>query len=159
MNIHKFALVVLPLLVSCAVQAQEPEQELPDAKGKDLLENICGSCHGTDVVIKIHTTKDKWKATVDEMAARGAEGTDQQLDTIVDYLAKCFGPVVNVNKAEAQELQTQFEITGPEATAIVQYRKDKGDFKALADLKNVPGLDFKTIEPLRYRIRFKDASN
>jgi competence ComEA-like helix-hairpin-helix protein len=133
-------------------------QDLPEAKGKDLYERICGSCHGTDVVFKTRTTKEKWKVTVDEMAARGAEGTDEQLDTIIDYLAKCFGPRVNVNKAEAKDLETQFEITPKEAEAIVQYRRDKGDFKELADLKGVPGVDFSKIESVRYRVIFAEGA-
>jgi len=153
MNIYRSALVLLPLLFSVPAQPQE----LPEAKGRDLYEKICGTCHGTEVVFKTRTTKEKWKDTVDEMAARGAEGTDEQLDTIIDYLAKCFGPRVNVNKAAAKEMETQFEITGKEAEAIVQYRMDKGDFKEVADLKNVPGLDFAKIEPLRYRITFAEG--
>jgi mono/diheme cytochrome c family protein len=111
MNIYRFALVLFPLVFGLPAQAQD----LPEAKGRDLYEKICGACHGTEVVFKTRTTKEKWKDTVDEMAARGAEGTDEQLDTIIDYLAKCFGPRVNVNKAAAKELETQFELTGTEA--------------------------------------------
>jgi competence ComEA-like helix-hairpin-helix protein len=154
MNIYRFALMLFPLFFCLPAQPQE----LPEAKGRDLYEKICGSCHGTDVVFKTRTTKEKWKTTVDEMAARGAEGTDEQLDTIIDYLAKCFGPRVNVNKAAAKELETQFELTGTEAEGIVKYRQDKGDLKDVADLKNVPGLDFKKIESVRYRIIFLDAA-
>jgi competence ComEA-like helix-hairpin-helix protein len=154
MNIYRSALMILPLFFSLPAQPQD----LPEAKGRDLYEKICGTCHGTEVVFKTRTTKEKWKDTVDEMAARGAEGTDEQLDTIIDYLAKCFGPRVNVNKATAKELQTQFEITPKEAVAIAQYRMDKGDFKTVADLKNVPGLDFTKIEPLRYRIIFVEGA-
>ena len=153
MNIPRWALILLPLLFWSPAQSQE----LPEAKGKDLYEKICGTCHGTDVVFKIRTTKEKWKETVDEMASRGAEGTDEQLDTVIDYLAKCFGPRVNVNKAAAKEIETQFEITPKEAEAIVQYRQDKGDFKQLADLKNVPGLDFTKIEPVRFRVTFVEG--
>jgi competence ComEA-like helix-hairpin-helix protein len=153
MNIYRSGLMILPLFFSLPAQPQD----LPEAKGRDLYEKICGTCHGTEVVFKTRTTKEKWKDTVDEMAARGAEGTDEQLDTIIDYLAKCFGPRVNVNKATAKELQTQFEITPKEAEAIVQYRMDKG-FKTVADLKNVPGLDFAKIEPLRYRIIFVEGA-
>src|SRR5215467_6841450 len=154
MNIHQPALALIPLFFCLPAQSQE----LPEAKGRDLYEKICGTCHGTDVVFKTRTTKEKWKNTVDEMASRGAEGTDAQLDTIIDYLAKCFGPRVNVNKAEAKELETQFEITTKEAEAIVQYRKDKGDFKEVADLKSVPGLDFKEIESVRFRITFAEGT-
>src|SRR5580704_8315632 len=154
MKIYKPVLVLLPLLFGLPAQPQD----LPEAKGRDLYEKICGTCHGTEVVFKTRTTKEKWKDTVDEIAARGAEGTDEQLDTIIDYLTKCFGPRVNVNKAAAKEIETQFEITAKEAEAIIQYRMDKGDFKEVADLKSVPGLDFKKIEPLRYRITFAEGA-
>ena len=154
MNIYRPALIFIPLLFSLPVQPQD----LPEAKGKDLYEKICGACHGTDVVFKTRTTKEKWKETVDEMAARGAEGTDEQLDTVIDYLAKCFGPRVNVNKAAAKEIETQFDLTSAEAEAVVKYRQDKGDFKDVADLKNVPGLDFKKIESVRYRVTFTEGT-
>jgi competence ComEA-like helix-hairpin-helix protein len=154
MKIYRSALLLLPLFFCLPAQPQE----LPEAKGRDLYEKICGSCHGTDVVFKTRTTKEKWKNTVDEMASRGAEGTDEQLDTIIDYLAKCFGPRVNVNKATAKELETQFELTTKEAEALVQYRMDKGDFKEVAGLKNVPGLDYTKIESVRYRITFTEAA-
>ncbi|HEX4595681.1 MAG TPA: helix-hairpin-helix domain-containing protein [Bryobacteraceae bacterium] len=154
MNIYRSALILLPILFSLSAQPQD----LPEAKGKDLYEKICGACHGTDVVFKTRTTKEKWKNTVDEMASRGAEGTDEQLDTITDYLAKCFGPRVNVNKAAAKEIETQFELTSTEAEAIVKYRQEKGDFKDVAGLKNVTGLDFSKIESVRYRIIFADGA-
>jgi len=154
MNIYKPALLVLPLLFSWPAQPQD----LPEAKGKDLYEKICGTCHGTDVVFKTRTTKEKWKATVDEMASRGAEGTDEQLDTIINYLAKCFGPRVNVNKAAAKEIETQFELTSTEAEAIVKYRQEKGDFKDVAGLKNVPGLDSAKIEAVRLRVIFAEGA-
>ena len=154
MNVYKPALLVLPLLFSWPAQPQD----LPEAKGKDLYEKICGTCHGTDVVFKTRTTKEKWKATVDEMASRGAEGTDEQLDTIIDYLAKCFGPRVNVNKAAANEIETQFELTTTEAEAIVKYRQEKGDFKDVAGLKSVPGLDSAKIEAVRLRVIFAEGA-
>ena len=154
MNIYRSAFLALPLFFCLPAQPQD----LPEAKGRDLYEKICGSCHGTDVVFKTRTTKDKWKNTVDEMASRGAEGTDEQLDTIIDYLAKCFGPRVNVNKATAKELETQFELATKEAESIVQYRMDKGDFKDVAGLKSVAGLNYAKIESVRYRIIFADGA-
>jgi len=69
-------------------------------------------------------------------------------------VAKYFGPMVEVNKAAAKELQTELEITAKEAEAIVQYRKDKGNFKDWADLGKVSGLDMKKLEPLKNRITF-----
>jgi competence protein ComEA len=60
---------------------------------------------------------------------------------------------VNVNKAGELELES-LSLTRAEAEAVVQYRTDKGAFKTLDDLKNVPGLDYKKIEAKKSRIVF-----
>ena len=62
----------------------------PPAKGKELVENTCGSCHGLDVIVAQHATKDGWASIVDYMVSRGATGTPAEIQTIVDYLAKSF---------------------------------------------------------------------
>ena len=67
-------------------------QDLPEGKGKDLLQMICADCHGLDVITAQRATKDGWASIVDSMVSRGANGTKEQLDTIIDYLAKNFGP-------------------------------------------------------------------
>jgi mono/diheme cytochrome c family protein len=53
---------------------------------------ICADCHGLDVITAQRGTKDEWASIVDSMVSRGANGTKEQLDTIIDYLAKNFGP-------------------------------------------------------------------
>ena len=115
---------------------------------------ICSACHDAAVVVTMHNSKDDWQATVDDMKGRGAEGSDDEFKAIIGYLAKYQGPEVNVNKATAKDLETQLEITTSEATAIVKYRQDKGDFKEWADLQKVADLDIKKIEPLKGRITF-----
>ncbi|HLI85808.1 MAG TPA: cytochrome c [Bryobacteraceae bacterium] len=84
----KLAVVFLPLFALGIAQAQD----MPDGKGKDLIMQICTDCHGADVITAQHNTKDGWASIVDSMVSRGASGTKEQLDTIVDYLTKNFGP-------------------------------------------------------------------
>jgi competence protein ComEA len=129
-------------------------QELPEAKGKEVVETVCSVCHEATTVSRFRKSKDDWQAVIDDMITRGADASDQDFDTVVDYLARCFGPTINVNASKADELEKQLEISAQEAEAIVQYRESKGDFKELADLKKVTSLDFSKIEPLRYRITF-----
>ena len=78
-----------------------------------------------------------------------------------DYLTKNYGPEapkpVNVNKATPVEIESTLALTRAESAAIVQYRADKGDFKGLDDLKNVPGLDFKKSKPKRPGLPFKNG--
>jgi competence ComEA-like helix-hairpin-helix protein len=145
------AAFLLPIFLVPLAQAQD----LPDAKGKDVTNKICGSCHEAGVVSKYRNSQDDWLGIVDDMKGRGADGSDEDFRTIVAYLTHFFGPDVNVNKANSKELQTQLEISSKEADAIVQYRQGQGDFKSFADLKKVPGLEMSKIEPLQQRIVFR----
>ena len=65
---------------------------LPDGPGKAATQRICSACHGVDVVAAERHPRTEWQKVVDDMAARGADGTDAELKSIVDYLAKYFGP-------------------------------------------------------------------
>lgn len=149
-SMKRLVVASIPLLFLAAAQAQD----LADGPGKDTFVKICSACHDAAVVVTMHNSKDDWQATVDDMKGRGAEGSDDDFKTIIGYLAKYQGPEVNVNKATAKDLETQLEITTSEATAIVKYRQDKGDFKEWADLQKVADLDIKKIEPLKGRITF-----
>jgi len=86
----KRALAIVPILAFAYTLSQA--QDLPEGKGKDLLQMICADCHGLDVITAQRATKDGWASIVDSMVSRGANGTKEQLDTIIDYLAKNFGP-------------------------------------------------------------------
>ena len=136
------AVLLIPFLAISLTLAQA--QDLPAGKGKDLVENTCGSCHGLDVVVAQHATRDGWASIVDYMVSRGATGTTEEITTIVDYLAKNFPAEVtktNVNKATSMDLQTKLELTAKDADAIVKYRTDHGNFKDWDSLAKVPGID------------------
>jgi competence protein ComEA len=82
--------------------------------------------------------------------------TAKERATIIDYLAANFKPggKIYVNKAAAKDLVTAFEISPKEADAIVLYRKEKGDFKTIEDLKKVPGLNISKIDTNIARLEF-----
>ena len=155
-NMHRAALLIPFLAISVTV-AQA--QDLPAGKGKDLVENTCGSCHGLDVVVAQHATRDGWASIVDYMVSRGASGTPEEITTIVDYLAKNFPAAAktNVNKATSMDLQTQLELTAKDADAIVKYRTDHGDFKDWDGLTKVPGIDTAKLTAKKDSIAFTDA--
>ena len=46
--------------------------------------------HTTRIVEK-KLSKEEWDDIVDKMAARGARASDEEIDTIVNYLVKNFG--------------------------------------------------------------------
>ena len=147
-TMNRLVLASFSLLFLAAAQAQD----LPEGKGKDTFSKICGACHDAGVVVTMHQSKDDWQSTVDDMKGRGADGSDADFKTIVDYLTKYQGPEVNINKASADDLQKQLDLTAAEAAAVVKYRQDNGDFKGWADVQKVSGLDAKKLDPLKGRI-------
>jgi competence protein ComEA len=157
MNLMTRAALLIPFLAISFVVAQA--QDLPPGKGKELVENTCGSCHGLDVIVAQHATKDGWASIVDYMVSRGATGTPAEIQTIVDYLAKSFPAAAaktNVNKASSMDLQTQLELTSKDADAIVKYRTDHGDFKDFDGLTKVPGVDTAKLTAKKDSIAFSD---
>ncbi len=151
---NRVALLIPFLAMSLAV-AQA--QDLPPGKGKELVENTCGSCHGLDVVVAQHANRDGWASIVDYMVSRGATGTPAEIQTIVDYLAKNFPAAkTNVNKASSMDLQSQLELSAKDADAIVKYRTDHGDFKDWDALAKVPGIDTAKLTAKKDSIAFSD---
>jgi competence protein ComEA len=129
-------------------------QDLPDGKGKDKVEMVCGACHGLEGIMAMNNAKSAWQDLIEDMRGRGADGSEADFKTIADYLAKYFGPIVQVNKAPAKDLQEQLDLSGDEAAAIVKYRDANGGIKSWDDLAKVPGLDAKKLEPLKKRLKF-----
>jgi competence protein ComEA len=131
-------------------------QTLPDGAGKAVTEKMCMPCHGLENVVKARLTKDRWAKEVDDMVARGATGTDDEIEQVINYLAANFGPPtkVNVNTAEAASLAAALGLPTGDAAAIISYRNANGKFKDLKDLAKVPGIDAKKIEGATDRIEF-----
>jgi len=147
------------VLACCAVApvmlaAQEPEYKLPDGPGKAAVEKMCSKCHDLEGVVHNRNTREGWEMVVDEMIARGAEGTDQEIDLVIEYLAANFGKV-NVNKATTEQLIEALSVPKQIASAIVAHREKNGPFKEWEDLQKVPGLDIKKIQDKKGRIVFK----
>jgi cytochrome c5 len=66
--------------------------ELPEGEGKAIATENCQACHKLTNLTKAHKDLDDWKETVQTMIDRGANVPADQVDTLVQYLAKNFGP-------------------------------------------------------------------
>lgn len=62
---------------------------------------------------------------------------------------------VNVNQADAAELQTINGIGPAKAEAIISYREEHGEFQQIEDLRNISGFGEKTIERLKSQLTVK----
>jgi len=133
---------VLLTIFTCGAVAAALAQsnDLPEGKGKEVLERMCTNCHGLEQVTAQHYSKKYWGSVVDDMVSRGAEGSDEDVNLLIAYLARNFGKPVNVNTAAAKEIETDLSFTAAEAQTVVQYRADKGAIKSFEELAKVPGL-------------------
>jgi competence ComEA-like helix-hairpin-helix protein len=126
---------------------------LPDGPGKEVVVKVCGNCHEPRRAASVRLTRDGWSATIDDMIRRGAKGTDDEFNTVLDYLAENFlgeaARPLNVNTASAIELESVAGLLRKEAAAVLDYRDKHGPFQKLDDMKKVPGLDFKKIDSRR----------
>jgi hypothetical protein len=98
MRFSYIAIIVWLAFGAVAGVAQQESEKLPDGKGKAELQKMCGgACHGLDVITSQRKSKQGWTNVVDTMVSRGAEGTDAEIELVIDYLAKNFGRDANRN--------------------------------------------------------------
>jgi len=127
---------------------------LPEGPGKQEVQKLCGNCHGVAIFFGPKRTREAWEKSVDQMAALGVEGSDEEFEAVVEYLYRHFGKI-NVNKAPAGELQRVLQISMAEAEAMVRHREANGEFKNFEGLKKVTGLDARKLEERRDRILYR----
>ena len=164
--------MILTTLVYLTLAANPPS--LPPGKAKAIVEHECAGCHVLKVVTSKRASKEQWSVLVDQMISRGADVPDEEIETVVEYLAKNFGPTkgssaqknpaaektpdrrgpVNVNKATAVQLSEALGLSPEQSSAIVAYREQNGNFKQWHDLTKVPGVELETIEPCKDRLVF-----
>ncbi len=132
--------------------------DLPEGYGKPATVRVCGKCHSPERAASLHQSDSEWEDTITKMVKLGARGSDDDFDAILIYLTRHFGPEkpgpINLNKANAVDLQTSLLLRRSQAMAILQYRSEHGDFKSIEDLRSVPGLDFAKIEAKKARLVF-----
>jgi competence protein ComEA len=144
------------LVVTVAAIVQPPSESsppFPPGQGRDTLVKVCSGCHGAESAVAEFKRHEEWVKTLDEMAANGAQASDEEWTQIQTYLDKNY-TYIFVNTATAKDLQTALDVTPAIADAIVRRRTEKGDFKAVEDLEAVPGLAAATVEARKDRFIF-----
>jgi competence protein ComEA len=117
------------------------------------LKAVCARCHNLQLVMDTPRSYDAWRETVQTMVDRGASGTDDQFDDIMDYLHRTM-TTIDVNTADTDELQMVLNVPQAVAQAIVA-RRTARKFVGLADLKSVPGIDASMVDAKVRLIFFK----
>ena len=65
---------------------------LPEGPGKALVENLCGSCHPVEEAVAMRRSERDWKDIIKLMVDRGATGSEDELNGVLAYLTKHYGP-------------------------------------------------------------------
>jgi competence protein ComEA len=161
-GIRYLAWVSVGLACALAVQPAYAQAGLPDGPGKEQLIRVCGVCHEPQRAASIRLTRDGWESTINDMIARGAKGSDEDFEAILDYLSKNFlggaARPLNVNTATSVELESVLLLLRKQAAAVIAYREKNGPFKSIEDLKKVPGIDVSKIEAEKDRLYFGGAT-
>jgi competence protein ComEA len=130
--------------------------QLPDGPGKAETVRLCGACHEAERAAALRLTREGWQDTVTRMVDLGMKGSDDEIGTVLEYLAVHFkGEAprpLNLNRATAVELESIVGLLRKESAAWIAHRAKVGPCKSLDDLKKVDGVPFKKIEDRRDRL-------
>jgi cytochrome c5 len=70
----------------------KPAVELPEGDGKPIATEYCQDCHKLTNLMKARKATEDWRDSVQTMMDRGARLPQDKVDTLIQYLAKNFGP-------------------------------------------------------------------
>ena len=134
--------------------------QLPEGKGKVLVQEACVQCHTLQSTVVQRKDRTGWKKTVNDMILRGAFIMPTEAEAIVDYLSTALGPVkaqappaktppLDLNSASLEELLRATPLERAEAEAILEYRRLHGPFRSLDELKGVKALKPERFEKIK----------
>lgn len=110
-----------------------------DSKGRFQLVNALKDCQIPCGVKLLHITGNRSEVV---------PAQDKQIAEIYFYLP-VEPPVISINRANTEELETLPEIGPDTARAIVEYRQANGPFRSAGDLDGAPGIGPVTVEEIR----------
>jgi len=90
-RIHRFTSHLPALLCAAASLAQAAV--LPDGPGKAETTRLCGRCHSLDQTTSLRQGQTGWTETITKMVNLGTQGSEEDLNSILNYLVKHYGAV------------------------------------------------------------------
>jgi len=64
----------------------------PASPGKQMLDTVCTACHNLNRVQTKNLALSDWQTIVERMKGKGAELSDDDTATLLDFLVKTYGP-------------------------------------------------------------------
>jgi competence protein ComEA len=125
-------------------------QQLPEGPGKAEVLKVCGGCHQAERSASVRLTREGWEGVITDMIQRGAKGSDDEFNAILQYLSTHFlGDAprpLNINRATSLDLESIAGLTRKESAAVLAWLDKVGICKSLDEMKKVPGLDYRKID-------------
>ena len=63
-------------------------QTLPEGPGNKATARVCGQCHGLEVFASVRKSPEEWDKTITQMTEKGLQITDEDYQTVLEYLSK-----------------------------------------------------------------------
>lgn len=107
---------------------------------------VCTTCHAASQFLSTPRSSSRWEQVFAEMSGYGADGTDDQLDRVVNYFQKNL-TVINVNTSPPEDLKETLQINDDTVRAIMA-RRSRQVFAGIDDLSKLRGIDHSILEKL-----------
>ena len=118
-----------------------------DPKDFQAVTAVCTACHAASQFLSTPRSSGRWEQVFEEMSGYGANGTDDQLDRVVNFFQKNL-TVINVNTSPPEDLKETLQIDDGTLNAIMARRSGK-KFENIADLSTLPGVNRSILEKLQ----------
>jgi hypothetical protein len=108
---------------------------------------VCTACHASSQFLSTPRSSIRWEQVFQEMSGYGANGTDDQLDRVVNYFQRNL-TVININTSPPEDLKETLQIDDKTLNAIMA-RRTHQKFESIADLSALPGVKRAILEKLQ----------
>jgi helix-hairpin-helix protein len=133
---------------------------LPPGNGRELVLESCTTCHNLRVVAQARLSREAWTKDVNDMIQRGAPVFPEEIEPIINYLSKAFGPgvpkLVNVNTASREELEKLPNLKPQIVTRILDARTKAGVFKNSEELRKALGMEKGDFDTILYLLKYSE---
>ena len=107
---------------------------------------VCTVCHAASQFLSTPRSSSRWEQVFAEMSGYGANGTDDQLDRVVNYFQKNL-TVINVNTSPVEDLEPTLQVSD-KVVAEIMARRAQHPFTGIDDLSKINGMDRSILEKL-----------
>lgn len=97
---------------------------LPDGTGKAETVKLCGKCHSLDQAVSVRQGQSEWAETISKMVNLGAQGSEEEFNSILPYLVKFYGPANGAAAVTAVAAGTPTVSSPAEIAARVENTKE-----------------------------------